>query len=214
MTPFCLQLNLNSFETPHADKVAFEHKVHLVCCCCENLKVLYWASFVVSNKNFTENQMPVTLKCDQIERFIGLWATFQGLPKSSTFLGNFCKGVKIYHFLVKSFSGNFYRHLAIFSGHTECKVKAEAILCQILMSNLSCKRWLCSNDSDCVTRSRFAQRGLPPSPSRRTKWSPRCGNRERAENASTRWKGLFKNCLFRSLQMSTTTTTIKNQVEW
>ena len=36
------------------------------------------------------------------------------LPKSSTFLGNFCKGVKIYHFLVKSVLGNFYRHLAIF----------------------------------------------------------------------------------------------------
>ena len=75
---------------------------------------MYWASFVVSNKNFTENQMPVTLKCDQIERFIGLWATFQGLPKSPTFLGNFCKGVKIYNFLLEIILGNFYRHLAIF----------------------------------------------------------------------------------------------------
>ena len=36
------------------------------------------------------------------------------LPKSHTFLGNFCKDVKIYHFLVKSFLGNFYWHLAIF----------------------------------------------------------------------------------------------------
>ena len=36
------------------------------------------------------------------------------LPKSPTFLANFCKGVKIIHFLVKSFLGNFYRHLAIF----------------------------------------------------------------------------------------------------
>ena len=36
------------------------------------------------------------------------------LPKSPTFLGNFCKGVKIYHFLVKSILCNFYRHLAIF----------------------------------------------------------------------------------------------------
>ena len=35
------------------------------------------------------------------------------LPKSPTFLDNFCKGVKTYHFLVKSFLGNFYRHLAI-----------------------------------------------------------------------------------------------------
>ena len=36
------------------------------------------------------------------------------LPKPPTFLGNFCKGVKIYLFLGKSFLGNFYRHLAIF----------------------------------------------------------------------------------------------------
>ena len=34
------------------------------------------------------------------------------LPKSPTFLGNFWRGVNIYHL------GNFYRHLAIFSGHT------------------------------------------------------------------------------------------------
>ena len=59
-------------------------------------------------------------QCDQIKRFIGLWAIFQSrwqpfiLPKSPTFLGNFGKGVKIYHFLVLSFLGNFYRHLAIF----------------------------------------------------------------------------------------------------
>ena len=44
------------------------------------------------------------MQCDQIGRFIGLWANFQGplatinLPKSHTFLGNFCKGIKIYHF--------------------------------------------------------------------------------------------------------------------
>ena len=36
------------------------------------------------------------------------------LPKSPTILVNFCKGVKIIHFLVKSFLGNFYRNLAIF----------------------------------------------------------------------------------------------------
>ena len=40
-------------------------------------------------------------------------------PKSPIFLGYFCEGVKIGHFLVKSFLGNFYRHLAIFvSGQT------------------------------------------------------------------------------------------------
>ena len=36
------------------------------------------------------------------------------LPQSPPFLGNFCKGVRIIHFLVKPFLGNFDRHLAIF----------------------------------------------------------------------------------------------------
>ena len=36
------------------------------------------------------------------------------LPKSPTLWGNFAKGVKIIHFLVKSFLGNFYVNLAIF----------------------------------------------------------------------------------------------------
>ena len=45
------------------------------------------------------------LQCDQIGRFIGLWATFFlkplatiHLPKSLTFFSNFCKVVKIYPF--------------------------------------------------------------------------------------------------------------------
>ena len=38
------------------------------------------------------------------------------LPNSPTFLGNFCKGVKIYHFSREIIFGQ--RHLAIFSGHT------------------------------------------------------------------------------------------------
>ena len=40
------------------------------------------------------------------------------LPKSPTFLGNFRKYVKIYQFYSEIILGNFYRHLAIFSGHT------------------------------------------------------------------------------------------------
>ena len=40
------------------------------------------------------------------------------LPKSPTFSGNFLKVSKSYIFLVKSFLGNFYRHLVFFSGHT------------------------------------------------------------------------------------------------
>ena len=40
------------------------------------------------------------------------------LSKSPTFLGIFVKLSEPIIFLVKSFLGNFYRHLAIFSGHT------------------------------------------------------------------------------------------------
>ena len=36
------------------------------------------------------------------------------LPKYLTFLGNFCKGVKIYHFSSEIIFGQLYRHLAIF----------------------------------------------------------------------------------------------------
>ena len=62
-------------------------------------------------------------QCDQIRRFIGLWTFLKPLaiiifPKSSTFLGIFCKGVKIYHVPSEIIFGNFYSHLAIFSGHT------------------------------------------------------------------------------------------------
>ena len=56
-----------------------------------------------------ENEI-VHLQCDQIGRLFVLWQLFKAfsnhlkplatitLPKSPTFLGNFCKGVKIYHF--------------------------------------------------------------------------------------------------------------------
>ena len=40
------------------------------------------------------------------------------LAQISHILRHFCECVKLYHFLVKSFLGHFYRHLAIFSGHT------------------------------------------------------------------------------------------------
>ena len=43
------------------------------------------------------------------------------LHKSPTFWGYFCKGVKILILLVKSFLGNFYRHLATFyRSHCSC----------------------------------------------------------------------------------------------
>ena len=41
------------------------------------------------------------------------------LPKSLTFLGNFCKGVNIHHFSSEIILGNFYRHWGFLSGHTD-----------------------------------------------------------------------------------------------
>jgi len=60
------------------------------------------------------------VQCDQIGWFFCTLGNHSKpdatiiLPKLPTLLGNFCKGVKIIHFLLKSFLGNFYRHLAIF----------------------------------------------------------------------------------------------------
>ena len=68
------------------------------------------------------------------------------LPKSSTFLVNFCKGVKIIHFSSEIILGNFYRHLAIFSGHTVNVVDVEGgsvdhfILCFVLPSRFEMMR--------------------------------------------------------------------------
>ena len=59
-------------------------------------------------------------QCDQIWRFMGLWATFKSLwqqiiwPNLSHSEAIFVKVLKSIIFHVKSFLGNFYRHLAIF----------------------------------------------------------------------------------------------------
>ena len=48
--------------------------------------------------------LPTYHQCVQVGRFIGIWATFSkpvatiSLPKSATFLGNFCAVVKIFNF--------------------------------------------------------------------------------------------------------------------
>ena len=51
------------------------------------------------------------------------------LPKSPKFFGKFCKGLKIFNFLVKSFLGNFYRYFIwrLFTGHTVRKLKSNQI---------------------------------------------------------------------------------------
>ena len=61
------------------------------------------------------------------------------LLKSPTFLGNFCKAVKIYNFSIEIVLGNFYRHLAIFSGHT-----ASIFICHFDFSFSSFDLSLCS----------------------------------------------------------------------
>ena len=65
-------------------------------------------------------------QCDQIERFIGLWATFQSpwqqlfCPKCQHILGNFCKFVKIFHFTCKIlFWATLIDIWRFFTGHTD-----------------------------------------------------------------------------------------------
>ena len=60
------------------------------------------------------------IQCDQIGRFIELWATFQSLwqqlicPNHPYYLAIFVKVSKSFIFKVKTFLGNFNRHLATF----------------------------------------------------------------------------------------------------
>ena len=67
---------------------------------------------------------PVPEQCDQIGRFFCTLGNFLkplatiNLPKYPTFLGNFCKEVKINHFFSEIIFGQLYRNLAIFSSHT------------------------------------------------------------------------------------------------
>ena len=62
-------------------------------------------------------------QCDQIGQFFALWATIQSrwqnlfYPNQPTLLGNFCKGVKVIHFLMKSFWVTFIKNWRILSGH-------------------------------------------------------------------------------------------------
>ena len=59
-------------------------------------------------------------QCDQIGQFIAFWATFQSLwlqlfcPNHPSFLAIFVKLSNSFILLVKSFFGNFYRHLVHF----------------------------------------------------------------------------------------------------
>ena len=80
--------------------------------------------------------------CDQIGQFIGLRATFKrlwqqliclNLPHSQAI---FVKVSKSLIFLVKSSQGNFYIHLAFFSGHTALYAKNNYGFCT---NDMQCK---------------------------------------------------------------------------
>ena len=83
------------------------------------LKTLEENNILISQKVF------YYLQCDQIGQFISLWVTFQSLCQQlfcqnhPHFLAIFVKRSKSFMFLVESFLGNFYRHLATFTGHTD-----------------------------------------------------------------------------------------------
>ena len=67
---------------------------------------------------------PFQNQCDHIGRFLLLGQAFKaGGIHYSTQIDHIVRQflLKSIIFLVKSFLGNFYRHLAIFTGHTGCK---------------------------------------------------------------------------------------------
>ena len=77
--------------------------------------------FLQSQKNIQRRFISVTRLGDLLDfggQLLKPLATIY-LPKSPTFLGIFVKVLKHFIFLMKSFLGNFYRHLAIFYGHTD-----------------------------------------------------------------------------------------------
>ena len=86
----------------------------------KNFFAFVFASHVVAAAT-TTTAMPTVQpesQCDQVGRFIVLWQQLicQNLSNSQAI---FVKVSKSIIFLVKSFLGNFNRHMAIFSGHAE-----------------------------------------------------------------------------------------------
>ena len=75
------------------------------------------------------------IQCDQIGRFITLWATFQSqwqqlfCPNCQHILGIFVNLSKSFILLAKSFLGDFYGHLATFYwSHCWCLMKNVSLL--------------------------------------------------------------------------------------
>ena len=83
----------------------------------------FWKKF---NVIFLQSWIPCK-QCDQIGRFITLWQLFKAhgnnyfAHSANWFLAIFVNLSKSFIFLAKSFLGNFYWHLGLFTGHTACK---------------------------------------------------------------------------------------------
>ena len=79
-------------------------------------------SWEIAMASFKGTYLPLVQpeQCDQIGRFFALWSTIQSwwqqlfYPNWLHCQAIFVKGSKSFIFLVKSYMGNFYRHLAIF----------------------------------------------------------------------------------------------------
>ena len=64
-----------------------------------------------------------------LDKFLKPLATIN-LPKSPTILGNFCKGVKIYHFSIEIIFVQLSWTFANFSGHTAGHVSKHLFKCR------------------------------------------------------------------------------------
>ena len=102
--------------------------------CAKHISRLFILVVIVKGQQQPRTVIPLGLdwidssdastQCDQIGQFIRLWAPFQSLwkqlicPNLQYSKAIFVKVSKSIIFLVISFLGNFYRHLATFTGHT------------------------------------------------------------------------------------------------
>ena len=68
------------------------------------------------------------------------------LPKSPTFLGNFCKCVKIFHYSSEIIFGQFYRHLATFYWSHCCCCWKESPPSKLMWQKWSRRRFSLSNN--------------------------------------------------------------------
>ena len=77
-----------------------------------------------------------SVQCDQIGQFIALWANFQRLWQQ--FFVQIAHILESFIFQVKSFLGNFYRHLATFICHVgHIKLSLETSKIATRMSNVN-----------------------------------------------------------------------------